>query len=239
VKPKGTFEVMLGGNKAFLQPEPFIYANRFSAEATWGDDISPREGDSIIIPKEETLVIDVNPPFIDTIIVLGKLIFDDTLDLELKVKHLLIRDGEFAVGSELNPRKRKMTITLSGRYNDRQLPEFGNKVIGCHECRLDIHGERRLKTWTDLAATAERGATSITLLENTDWRVGEEIVITSTGWNHLESERRFIQTISTDGKTITFAEPLQYRHYSAIETYGTKQFPMRAEVGMLTRNILI
>lgn len=69
--------------------------------------------------------------------------------------------------------------------------------------------------------------------------MGEEIVITSTSWNHLETERRCIDTISADGRIITFKEPLMYRHYSAIETYGDKQFPMRAEVGLLTRNIVI
>jgi hypothetical protein len=37
-----------------------------------------------------------------------------------------------------------------------------------------------------------------------DWRVGEEIVIASTGWNHLETERRIISAVSTDKKTISF-----------------------------------
>ena len=32
---------------------------------------------------------------------------------------------------------------------------------------------------------------------------------------------------------------MQFRHYSALETYGGKDFPMRAEVGLLTRNIVI
>ena len=37
--------------------------------------------------------------------------------------------------------------------------------------------------------------------------------------------------------TITVTEPFQYRHYAAIETYGGEQFVMRAEVGLLTRNV--
>lgn len=76
-------------------------------------------------------------------------------------------------------------------------------------------------------------------MQNTDWRVGEEIFITATGWNHMQAERRIIDTISADGRIITFKQPLKNRHYSAVETYGTKQFPMRAEVGLLTRNIVI
>jgi hypothetical protein len=67
------------------------------------------------------------------------------------------------------------------------------------------------------------------LSQQVDWKVGEEIVIASTGWNHLESERRIIKTVGADLMTITFDQELQYRHYSAVETYGTKSFPMRAE----------
>ena len=89
-------------------------------------------------------------------------------------------------------------------------------------------------------------------MQEVDWRVGEEIAIASTGWNHLESERRTITAVSADRRTLSFVEELRFRHYSAIETYGTSQFPMRAEgnltvyrnllplqVALLTRNIVI
>lgn len=77
-------------------------------------------------------------------------------------------------------------------------------MIACHNCKLDIHGQPRAVVWTELAITAEKGAKSIVLIGAVDWRVGEEIVIASTGWNHLETERRFISAISTDKKTISF-----------------------------------
>lgn len=77
------------------------------------------------------------------------------------------------------------------------------------------------------------------LIQPVDWKAGEEIVIASTGWNHLETERRIIKSVGSDLKTITFDQELQFRHYSAVETYGTKSFPMRAEVGLLSRNIVI
>jgi hypothetical protein len=112
-------------------------------------------------------------------------------------------------------------------------------MIACHHCQLDIHGQPRTPVWTELFATAERGAKSITLMMAVDWRVGEEIVIASTGWNHLETERRFISAVSADKKTVSFDQPLVYRHYSAVERYGTTDFPMRAEVGLLTRNVVI
>ena len=54
-------------------------------------------------------------------------------------------------------------------------------------------------------------------------------MIASTGWNHLETERRIIKTISSDGRTITFDKPLEYNHFSGVETYGDTNVPMRAE----------
>lgn len=53
----------------------------------------------------------------------------------------------------------------------------------------------------------------------------------------MQSEVRTITAIS--GNTITIDSPLIYKHYSAVETYGTDQFPMKVEVGLLTRNIVI
>lgn len=42
-----------------------------------------------------------------------------------------------------------------------------------------------------------------------------------------------------NGKSvIKFTDSLKYRHYSAIEDYGGEKFPMKCEVGLLTRNIV-
>lgn len=49
-----------------------------------------------------------------------------------------------------------------------------------------------------------------------------------------------IKTISNSGSKsiITFDAPLEYKHYSGVETYGGKTLAMRAEVGLITRNVL-
>ena len=39
--------------------------------------------------------------------------------------------------------------------------------------------------------------------------------------------------------TLTLNAPLNFQHYAAVETYGTQQVHLRAEVGLLTRNIVI
>lgn len=65
-------------------------------------------------------------------------------------------------------------------------------------CSIDIHGAPRSPTWTVLAQTANKDDTSITLAEEVDWKVGEEIVIASTDFQpfddteRMQSERRVI-----------------------------------------------
>lgn len=71
-----------------------------------------------------------------------------------------------------------------------------------------------------------------------DWSVGDRIAIASTDFEHYHSEDRYITSISADKKTLTLNSPLKYRHFGVIETYGTSKFPMQAEVGLLTRNIV-
>jgi hypothetical protein len=73
-------------------------------------------------------------------------------------------------------------------------------------------------------------------MKETDWQVGEVIVIASTSFEMDEAEQRTITAISNG--VFTVDRPFKYFHYSNVETYGSFQFPMRAEVALLSRNIL-
>ena len=72
-----------------------------------------------------------------------------------------------------------------------------------------------------------------------DWVAGEEIVITSSSYEHSEAERRTIASISNNKKEITLTKPLKYRHSSGYETFGSQAGAFTTEVGLLTRNIKI
>jgi hypothetical protein len=151
------------------------------------------------------------------------------------------------VGTEEEPYQSKLNITMHGERYGAYIPKFGNKCIGVTYSRLEIHGVPRTPTWTRLQSTALKDATSITVMEDHDWKVGEQIVIASTDLgiedNEIagegdNSEVRKITGVS--GRQIFFAEKLKYEHYAKVETFGTDgdEIEMRAEVGLLTRNIL-
>ena len=69
-------------------------------------------------------------------------------------------------------------------------------------------------------------------------------MIASTDFDHNHAETRIITAISVDLKTLTFADALKYKHISEVETYAdyagnNRNVAMRAEVGVLTRNVVI
>ena len=148
------------------------------------------------------------------------------------------------VGTEENRYTSKLTITMHGTKYTPNLPTFGNKVIGVNYGTLEMHGALRSHIWTDLKETAVAGATSITLNDVTggiplDWQVGEEIVIASTDIVGRNAEQRTIASISntSTNPVITFTEPLAHKHYAGIQYFDTDFIEMRAEVGLLTRNV--
>ncbi len=84
---------------------------------------------------------------------------------------------------------------LHGQKLDTQLPHYGNKVIGVTNSKIDIHGERRAVTWTTLSASALKGANEILLQTETDWRVGDVVVVPSTSWDMEEAEVFAIEAV--------------------------------------------
>jgi G8 domain len=45
-----SFIISVAGNRAVIQAQ-FLYANAFSADATWGGDMKPVDGDTVIVPR--------------------------------------------------------------------------------------------------------------------------------------------------------------------------------------------
>ena len=165
----------------------------------------------------------------------GKLIFADEGDMEIHAGLITLNGGEFRAGTEANPYQHKLTFVMYGNYFGKQTPIAGNKGIVCIECKFSMHGQVRTKTWTMLAATIGPGDDSFTVEDSIDWQPGEKIVVASTDFDHNQAEEREI--LSVNGTTVTVTEPFENTHFSGSENFGTETLEMKAEVGLLTRNI--
>ncbi len=204
---------------------------RWSDPATWPNNQVPAAGDKVVIASGQEVILDVSPPPLNGLTINGKLSFADEADLELTTEWIMVF-GELAIGTEARPHTHKATITLTDNKKGEQLMGMGDRGIMMSGGTLNLHGNRT-NAWTRLAETAEKGSTTIEVMDASQWMTGDEIVLASTDYNPRQAERRTITSIN--GNTLILDEPLQYMHFGEI-TYGVDE---RGEVGLLTRNIKI
>jgi len=152
----------------------FLYANYWSMDTTWGGEFSPMYMESVYVPPGLNLLVDVDKTAeLNAIIVEGTLIFMPETDANheryFDARYIFLNGGTMEVGTEEHPYTSKLTITMHGTVYDPYLPIYGNKVIGCRRCHLDMHGVERKPTWTMLETTSEAGENTVTLSEAVDW----------------------------------------------------------------------
>ena len=132
------------------------------------------EGESVHVPAGLHLLVDVDStPILNAVIVEGSLIFPPNNDPNhhrtFDAHYIFVKSGLMEVGTEEFPYTSKLTITMYGNKQSPEIPIYGNKCIAVREGTLDFHGAPRTPTWTELATTANAGATTITLNTAVDW----------------------------------------------------------------------
>ena len=217
---------------AAAAPSAIERSVNWSDPSAWPDGEVPGEGDAVTIARGTEVVLDVSPPALRSITVNGALRFADDRDLSLETEWIYLRGGTLQIGSEQAPYSHEASITLTDEVPGEDINTMGDRGIVSMAGTISLHGDRS-HTWTQLAATAEAGASQIQVLDASGWRQGDEIVLASTDFDPRQAERRTITAIN--GNSLTLNAPLEYMHFGEV-TYGVDQ---RGEVGLLTRNIRI
>ena len=225
---------------AEISEQTYAYIDRWSSNYTWGGASPPREGETVFIPKQFIVLLDESPPPLNLILIEGQLIFEDSVDISLNVKYLVINGGYMQIGTEDNPFLHKATITLNGNILDPEIPLYGAKVLAVRQGGLDFHGIKRSRTWTKLSETANKDQKFLKVRDFLDWASGDSIVIAPTGKDSNETEVRVIVDITDNGYTINLDKELDFAHLGITDTYSNGQFiEIRAEIGLLTHNIVL
>lgn len=179
-----SFIVKVGDSIAIVR-QTFQYVMRWSDIRTWGTDMPPIDGDLIFVPAGMNLLVDQSTPLLKGILVHnGTITFADESDMTVSAGFITIVGGKFLAGTQNSPYQHLLTFTLYGNYYGPQQPMFGNKGIACMECFISIHGQIRSHTWTLLTNSITPGQNTLTVQDAVDWRVGEEIVVASTSFDH-------------------------------------------------------
>jgi hypothetical protein len=203
-------------------------AKRWFASLPTSGDVTVKAGETVLLDTN----VDLKGLQID-----GTLICADQ-DLSLRANWIMVHgSGKLQCGTAQQPFTKQLTITLTGS-------KTGANVMGCGEkflcvmmgATLELHGTPRL-SWTRINATAEKGATQITLDKAPDWRAGDRLVIASTDFDPLQAEEVTVKAVS--GATVSFEPALKYQHFGQTQTFDGKTIENRAEVALLNRNIVI
>jgi hypothetical protein len=210
----------------------------WSDPATWPGGTLPQAGDVVVVPAGQTIVLDVDPPPLGGLRVRGTLRFAE-VPLHLTTDWIMVMGGHLQIGTEASPHMNPARITLTGDDEEVMAMDMGGKLIGVmFGGVLDLHGIRRDDlSWSQLDGSVAPGDTVLRLADAPTWRVGDEIVVAPSGADPLQAER--VTVTGVQGYRVAFTPPLQHPHYGVIETQGGRTLDMRAEVGLLTRNIVI
>lgn len=210
--------------------------DRWSDPSTWPSGVLPQVNENVTIPLGKDILLDIDSPSLGNLIIEGSLIFEDK-DIELTAASILV-EGLLQVGTEVRPFQNTAIITLTGKENDDQFmgSRFLSTVSGGS---LELHGESRDKlSWGQLNGSLAVGATRLTLDKTPlGWQVGDKIVIAPSGYDPFEAEEVTIASVNSN--TVSFAPALGYEHFGELQTYEGKTLDERAEVAMLTRNIIV
>jgi G8 domain len=213
----------------------------WSNPATWGGS-PPGDGAHVVIPQGRRIVLDTNPPRLASLTVNGVLSFGPR-DLALTTGWIMVH-GMLEIGTEEVPYPYRATITLDGPLDDNVMG-MGARAIGAmNGGRIEIHGTRRADVdWAVLARTARPGDTSLglALVEPRKtvlgWRPGDLLVVAPSGADPFEAEPVTVTAVT--GTEVSFTPPLRYTHMGELQTIAGRLVDERAEVGLLTRNVVI
>ena len=156
-----------------------------------------------------------------------------------------MRNGSLIVGNPDCVYERDTEIILTGDRKEMPDPTFGYYVKGIYVGEggnLDFHGQEKL-SWTKLAETLipVQGESEyiIKLVDQPfGWLPGDKLVIASTDFDMYQAEE--VELLECEFHEFQFSQcliraDLNFTHYGKIY----KDVDMRAEVGLLSRNIKI
>lgn len=208
-------------------------SGKWSERSTWGGAL-PKEGERVRIPGGKNVVLNTDPPRLGGLTVDGTLRFARK-KVSLKSDWIMVH-GKFRIGTKKKPFKQRAVVTLTGTNKNVDIMGMGNKVLGVMGGRLEVFG-RPVRGWSKLASTAPSGTSTIQVAGKVPWRRGDRIVIASSSYSNRQHEERVI--VAKDGSRLELDRPLEYEHWGRLQSYGGKTLDERAEVGLLTRNVVI
>jgi hypothetical protein len=238
-------------------PQNLSAADRWSSGCSWPGGVLPQAGDNVTIPAGRILLLDVSPPPLNRLTIEGTLVFDHTQPvINLQARTIFVNASGNLTAAGPNgtayPTNSRVNITLLGLppavTGAVEQPLF-DKALVLRQGSVALTGAVQSPSYALLNATADVNATSIWVNGNLTWVVGDCIVLASSSFFAEEVDEVVITGVapssgnsSSSSRTlITFSPPLRFTHLGEVVSVAgeTRALDMRAEVAVLSRNVLI
>jgi hypothetical protein len=266
-----TFQTLRDTFPNFAQRPTIVSARSgsWSAAATWTPNRAPRAGDVVLIQGPHSVTYDqVSPAPLAVVGIAGALRFRTDIDTSLKVGTLFVQPGgSLVVGTREAPVRANVTaeIVIANRGLHTISPDPDTGVVDPHQYgtglivlgTVAIHGGAKDPTWIRLVDPPQAGSRVLRLNAPVGrWQPGDTLLIPDTRQlpiedprslrmvSHYETEVVRISSVSSNGRQVTLAQPLQYNHRGAVNPDGTQAVapsgePLVPHVANLTRNVRI
>jgi G8 domain/Right handed beta helix region len=247
---------------------PQSSASLWSDKATWGG-IKPLTGAAVLIPAGKQIILDENTPTLGALTIEGELFFKQAATVELNADVIYVqKNGALRAGNSVEPFTGQATITLRSTDITGSVSGMGTRgILVSNGGKLELFGKTTSVPWTKLNAHAFSGSTTLTLEKSVDWKAGDQIVLAPTEWygdiwvpqavhdSSTATQKLSITSVAgtsirTDAGVNAFRWGLlQYATDNGMSLSRTTfskphanvpdTLDERAEVGNLTRNIVI
>lgn len=184
------------------------------------------------------MMMDMDQPVVvDRLFIYGALELDPAKPHTLQANLIMVSglNGMLIVGWPNETMPNDVIIRLTGNHATPDFPitsslNLGAKALGIFGL-VSMHGRQHTLHWTRLAVTLDVGSTTLIMEDAAvDWEVGNEIVVTTTSFESLQTEKFIIRGISNDRKTLTLNNPAKYTHTAFRTTAGGRTVTMSAKV---------
>jgi len=246
IQPPSTVLWLAGRGYAIISERAedtvFRYVDRWSNVFSWLESEPPVDGDSVVVPEGQAIMLDQDSPQLFLLLISGYFEFDRK-DLKLDATYIWISGGTFWVGSEEAPFLNQATITLHGdRWHTIELPVIGSKMLAVTDlggfgtcaanhqmtvrlsargkhyvdpCPVKLVGRMELHGRPSVSWTrlVETASAGATLLKLEE-PVDWEVgtEMIITPSNRGEDEVHRVKSVQDDGYTVELDSPLRWEH---------------------------
>lgn len=236
----------------------------WSDPAAWISGQIPVADETVIIPADRRIILDINTPNLSGLVIEGILEFMNR-DLNLTSDYIYV-EGTLQIGFPNAPYVNKANIILTADDPLQDIMGMGTRGIMVMNGNLELHAATPTVLWTKISNHVNTGATSINLIQEAPWNIGDECIISPTDYYLAANGNSMTQKFTLAGVTATNLqsnEPINAFRWGLLQ-YATpeglslesnniidspaedldtastpKVLDERAYVGNLSRNIVI